>query len=108
MPNGPWKKTFPRDYAPPALMVYYFQEIASYRSGGYNLPNFDDIRRDVGAKNVIRLPLPGENQDPGIRGMYEEMLTEFGPPSQTAALVEAREKVWQNIVLLHEIIGHGS
>ncbi len=55
MPYGAFKKKFPADYSPPALMVYYFQEISGFRSSGYNLPNFDDIRRDVGAKNIIRL-----------------------------------------------------
>ena len=55
MPYGQYKKTFPPNYSPPALMVYYFQEISGFHSGGYNLPNFDDIRRDVGAKNIIKL-----------------------------------------------------
>src|SRR5947207_784738 len=64
MPYGAFKKTFPKDYSPPALMVYYFRETSSFHSGGYNLPNFDDIRRDVGAKNIIRLDLPGQDKDP--------------------------------------------
>jgi len=103
-----YKKTFPKDYSPPAIMVYYFQEISSFRSGGYNLPNFDDIRRDVGAKNVIRLPLPGEDKDPEIKALYREMLEAFAPANKIDPELEAREKVWQNIVLMHEIIGHGS
>ena len=40
MPYGTFKKKFPADYSPPALMVYYFQEISGFRSGGYNLPQF--------------------------------------------------------------------
>ncbi len=108
MPFGKFKKTFPADYSPPAIMVYYFQELANYRSGGYNLPNFDDIRRDVGAKNVIRLPLPGEDEDPDYKAAYEEMLTEFAPQSKIAGTLKHREMIWQNIVLMHEIIGHGS
>ncbi len=108
MPFGKFKKTFPADYSPPAIMVYYFQEIASYRSGGYNLPNFDDIRRDVGAKNVIRLPLPGEDDDPDYKMAFEEMLREFSPASKVEPTLKAREMIWQNIVLMHEIIGHGS
>ncbi|NBX76878.1 MAG: hypothetical protein EBQ92_10020 [Proteobacteria bacterium] len=108
MPYGKFKKTFPKDYSPPAIMVYYFQEISSYRTGGYNLPNFDDIRRDVGAKNVIRLPLPGESQSPDIRAIWNEVLEEFGPPDKKDTLMKAREKVYRVMVLLHEIIGHGS
>jgi dipeptidyl-peptidase-3 len=108
MPYGKFKKTFPKDYSPPAIMVYYFQEISSYRTGGYNLPNFDDIRRDVGAKNVIRLPLPGESQSPDIRAIWNEVLEEFGPPGKKDALMKAKEKVNRVMVLLHEIIGHGS
>ena len=108
MPYGNFKKTFPKNYAPPALMVYYFQERGSYRTGGYNLPNFDDIRRDVGAKNIIRLPLPGETEDPDFKAMWQEALSEFALPSKINAMIKDREKVWKVIVLLHEIIGHGS
>ena len=108
MPYGKFKKTFPKDYSPPAIMVYYFQEISSYRTGGYNLPNFDDIRRDVGAKNVIRLPLPGESQSADIQAIWSEVLDAFGPPEKKATLMKSREKVNRVMVLLHEIIGHGS
>lgn len=108
MPYGKFKKKFPKDYSPPAMMVYYFQERANYRSGGYNLPNFDDIRRDVGAKNVIRLPLPGETEDPTFKKMWTEVLTEFMPKAKVKPALEKREKAWRVLVLLHEIIGHGS
>jgi dipeptidyl-peptidase III len=89
MPYGAFRKKFPPDYSPPAIMVYYFLEIASGRTGGYNLPNFDDIRRDVGAKNVIRLPLPGEDTDPQLWAMRRAALREFLP----AAKVEPRSLI---------------
>lgn len=108
MPYGKFKKKFSKDYSPPAMMVYYFQERANYRSGGYNLPNFDDIRRDVGAKNVIRLPLPGETADPQFKKMWTENLSEFMPKAKIKPSLERREKAWRVLVLLHEIIGHGS
>ena len=108
MPYGPFKKKFPADYSPPALMVYYFQEISGFRSGGYNLPNFDDIRRDVGAKNIIRLPMPGEEADPTLKAMRREALQEFLPASKVEAVLANREKCYRNLVLMHEIIGHGS
>jgi len=108
MPYGKFKKVFPPDYSPPALMVYYLQEVSSYRTAGYNLPNFDDIRKNVGAKNVIRLPLPGEDEDPAFKAMWREVLQEYALNSQVDSLIAAREKVWRVLVLLHEIIGHGS
>jgi dipeptidyl-peptidase III len=108
MPYGKFKKKFPSNYSPPAIMVYYFQELANYRSGGYNLPNFDDIRRDVGAKNVIRLPMPGETEDPDFQDMWREALTEFFPKQKIESALKNRELVWRVLVLLHEIIGHGS
>jgi dipeptidyl-peptidase-3 len=108
MPYGTFRKKFPPDYSPPAIMVYYFQEIAALHSGGYNLPNFDDIRRDVGAKNVIRLPMPGEDKDPDLRAMRREAFEEFLPARCVESVTEHREKLWRNLVLMHEIIGHGS
>ena len=108
MPYGPFKKKFPADYSPPALMVYYFQEISGFRSGGYNLPNFDDIRRDVGAKNIIRLPMPGEDADPTLKAMRREALQEFLPAGKVEPVLANRERCWRNLVLMHEIIGHGS
>jgi hypothetical protein len=108
MPYGQFKKKFPPNYSPPAIMVYYFQEIAALRSAGYNLPNFDDIRRDVGAKNVIRLPMPGEDKDPTLLAVRREALREFLPPAKVGPALAHREAVWRNLVLMHEIIGHGS
>lgn len=108
MPYGQYKKKFPAKYSPPAIMVYYFQELANYRSGGYNLPNFDDIRRDYGAKNVIRLPLPGESEDTAIKETYRQMLLEFMPRQKVEKTLAQREKLYRVLVLLHEIIGHGS
>ncbi len=108
MPYGPYKKTFPGDYSPPALMVYYFQELSGFRSGGYNLPNFDDIRRDVGAKNIIRLPMPGEDADPTLKAMRREAFQEFLPASKVEPVLANRERCYRNLVLMHEIIGHGS
>jgi dipeptidyl-peptidase-3 len=108
MPYGTFKKRFQPGYSPPAIMVYYFQEISGFRSGGYNLPNFDDIRRDVGAKNVIRLPMPGEEEDPTLRAARRAGLEEFLPTDKVKEVQEHRPTLWRNLVLMHEIIGHGS
>lgn len=108
MPYGVYKKQFPEGYNPPAMMVYYFQEITGFRSGGYNLPNYDDIRRDVGAKNVIRLDLPGLDQDPNTLSDRRQVYETFSPASVVDDVVNLWTKGRQTLVLLHEIIGHGS
>ncbi len=108
MPYGQFKKKFPADYAPPALMVYYFRETSSFHSGGYNLPNFDDIRRDVGAKNIIRLDLPGQDKDPVTLKARREVYEEFLPAKNVDNAANDYMKWRRTLVLLHEIIGHGS
>jgi dipeptidyl-peptidase-3 len=108
MPYGQYKKTFPEGYSPPAMMVYYFQEISSFHSGGYNLPNYDDIRRDVGAKNIIRLELPGQDVDPATLKDRREMYEAFAPAENVDDIVNYWTPGRQTKVLLHEIIGHGS
>ncbi len=108
MPYGQYKKQFPEGYSPPALMVYYFQEISSFRSGGYNLPNYDDIRRDVGAKNIIRLELPGQDVDPNTLKDRREMYEAYAPAARVDDIVNYWTQGRKTKVLLHEIIGHGS
>lgn len=108
LPYGRFKKKFPADYSPPALMVYYFQEIAHLRSGGYNLPNFDDIRQSVGAKNIIRLSLEGEANSPELLEAKREAYKTFGPSEKVEHLLKWFPKQRQVLVLLHEIMGHGS
>lgn len=108
MPYGQYKKTFPEGYSPPAMMVYYFQEISSFRSGGYNLPNYDDIRRDVGAKNIIRLDLPGQDLDPDTLKDRREMYVTYAPSKNVDDIVNFWTQGRKTKVLLHEIIGHGS
>lgn len=108
MPYGSFKKTFPPGYAPPALMVYYFQEIASMHTAGYNLPNFDDIRRDKGFKNAIRLDMPGQENDPAAAARWREIMSDFSPAERFPQIEKHHEKAWRVLVLLHEIIGHGS
>ena len=108
MPYGQWKKEFPADYSPPALMAYYFEEIASMRSGGFNLPNYDDIRKTLGFKNVIRLSLPGASHDPAGLKVKREMHEAFVLKDKVDQMVEHDSDYYKIIALLHEIIGHGS
>ena len=52
--------------------------------------------------------MPGENEDPVIQAAWHEAFAEFLPKPLVGQMIADREKIWQVLVLLHEIIGHGS
>ena len=108
LPYGKFKKKFPVNYSPPAMMVNILDEQSDLHILGFNLPNFDDIRRDVGAKNLISLDVNGAEKDEATKVKMTEVLTSFLNPDR----VEATRQDWgnsiQEMVLFHEIIGHGS
>lgn len=71
---------------------------------GYNLPNYADIRRDVGSKNVILLNIlqAGSEKD------RNKELAEFYLP-QYRDVVRRHGKLFRRmLVYLHEVIGHAS
>lgn len=103
-----FKKTFPADYAPPAIMSFYLDEVSTIRTAGFNLPNFDDIRRDIGFKNVIKLPMPGTAANPELLALRRQVIEAFAPADKVEGIVANLDKVQRIHVLLHEIIGHGS
>ncbi len=103
-----YKKTFPADYSPPAIMGYYFEEVSPIRTGGFNLPNYEDIRKDIGFKNVIRLPMPGQAEDPEAKAMRAQVVEAFTTADRVKDIMELYDTGKTVHVLLHEIIGHGS
>ena len=103
-----YKKVFPADYSPPAIMGYYFEEVSSIRTGGFNLPNYEDIRKDIGFKNVIRLPMPGQAADPEAKAMRQQVVEAFTTQDRVKDIMELYDTAKTIHVLLHEIIGHGS
>ncbi|HRK03045.1 MAG TPA: hypothetical protein PLH57_10305, partial [Oligoflexia bacterium] len=108
MPYGEFRKKFPPEYSPPALVAYYLQEISSMRTAGYNLPNYDDIRRDVGFKNIIRQDPLSLEQDPIVRDERRQMYQEFLVASKVDEVLELGPRAKKLKTLLHEVIGHGS
>ncbi len=52
--------------------------------------------------------MPGEDADPALKARRREALQEFLPAAKLDAVLANREKCWRNVVLMHEIIGHGS
>lgn len=71
----------------------------------YNLPNYNDIRRDHGSKNVILHNI----ENTWSRELLEQSVNEFFLPEYRADAIQ----YWRSVVrpmevYLHEIIGHGS
>ena len=106
----PWPDRFKRSKpeAPVARVVNVVVETGDagpISPAAYNLPNYNDIRRDHGSKNVILLNIENTQS----RSLLEKTVNEFYLP-------EYRERVLRFFVskarplqiYLHEIIGHGS
>jgi len=70
----------------------------------YNLPNYSDIRRDYGSKNIILLNI----QQAGSEKIRDAMIKEFYLP-QYQDLIKKYGRIGRTwIVYMHEVIGHGS
>jgi dipeptidyl-peptidase-3 len=72
--------------------------------GGFNLPNYDDIRRDVGSKNVILLNI----LDAYSKKDRAKVVEEFYQPGERKTVAADYDRVRKLLVYLHEIIGHAS
>ncbi len=70
----------------------------------YNLPNYNDLRRDYGSKNIILLNVE-EARSEEIRAttIEEFYLTEY---RDLVLVFGVRARQWE--VYMHEVIGHGS
>jgi len=74
-------------------------------SAAYNLPNYNDIRRDHGSKNVILLNIEGTQS----QSFLEKTVNEFYLPEYRRNVFDffiTKARPLQ--VYMHEIIGHGS
>ncbi len=71
----------------------------------YNLPNYNDIRRDHGSKNVILHNVENTRTD----GLEQAVVNEFFLPEYRDAVLALSHSLTRPLkVYLHEIIGHGS
>ena len=70
----------------------------------YNLPNYSDIRRDFGSKNIILYNI----QEAKSGGIREQIVDEFYLPKHRETYREYGKigRRWE--VYMHEVIGHGS
>ena len=71
----------------------------------YNLPNYNDIRRDHGSKNVILHNVENTRTE----GLEQAVVHEFFLPEYRDAVLALSHTLVRPLkVYLHEIIGHGS
>ena len=71
----------------------------------YNLPNYNDIRRDYGSKNVILHNVENTRAE----GIENAVVHEFFLPEYRDAVLALSHSLTRPLkVYLHEIIGHGS
>ncbi len=70
----------------------------------YNLPNYNDLRRDYGSKNIILLNVE-EARSEQIR---DATIDEFYLPEYRDLVRNFGDKARQWEVYMHEVIGHGS
>lgn len=71
----------------------------------YNLPNYNDLRRDHGSKNVMLLNI----ENAASRSLLEQIAGEFYLPQYRDNVVRYSRSVVRPLkVYMHEIIGHGS
>jgi dipeptidyl-peptidase-3 len=70
----------------------------------YNLPNYGDIRRDVGSKNIILHNVSNAQS----QKIYDATIEEFYLPEYREVMQKHGQlgRTW--LVYMHEVIGHGS
>lgn len=72
--------------------------------GGYNLPNYDDIRREYGSKNVILLNIINSYS----KTDREKVIGEFYLEEYRPLVHKYADSTRKILIYLHEIAGHGS
>jgi dipeptidyl-peptidase-3 len=70
----------------------------------YNLPNYNDLRRDVGSKNIVLENIEGARS----LELQEAVRREFYLPHLQEVHQDHGDTARRWIVYMHEVIGHGS
>jgi len=105
----PWPDNYKLDriHKPVASVVNVIVETGDSgptSPAAYNLPNYNDLRRDYGSKNIILLNIE-EARSEKIR---EAMIREFYLPAYQDRVRRFGDRARQWEVYMHEVIGHGS
>jgi dipeptidyl-peptidase-3 len=105
----PWADDYKRAHVTPPVANVVHMIVETGESGptspvAYNLPNYEDIRRDVGSKNIIMLNIQAAESEK----IREQTIREFFLPKHQAAYRKFGKIGRQWEVYMHEVIGHGS
>jgi dipeptidyl-peptidase-3 len=105
----PWKDEWKRAKVEPPV-VEVVNMIVETGDGGpmsaaaYNLPNYADLRRDHGSKNVMLLNIEN-GRSPAVK---QQILETFYTAEDQELMKKHGDLAQQWLVYLHEVIGHGS
>ncbi|MBI2821092.1 MAG: hypothetical protein HYX74_02605 [Acidobacteria bacterium] len=105
----PWSDAYKRGHVTPPVANVVQVIVETGDSGptspvAYNLPNYEDIRRDSGSKNIILLNIE-EAQSQEIK---ERTIQEFYLPKYQDLVRKYGDAGRRWEVYMHEVIGHGS
>lgn len=105
----PWKDEWKRAKVEPpvATVVNLITALGDAGPMGpvaYNLPNYDDIRKTHGSKNVVLLNV----QNSGSAKVKQATLDAFYGPEDQEIVAAFGDLTTQWLVYMHEVIGHGS
>ncbi len=106
----PWpdrykRKNFPKPVANVVNVLVETGDGGPVSPAAYNLPNYNDLRRDFGSKNVILLNIENTRS----QKIFEKTVRAFYLPEyQENVLRYSHTKARPLEVYMHEIIGHGS
>ncbi|MBI4455486.1 MAG: hypothetical protein HY644_06265 [Acidobacteria bacterium] len=105
----PWPDAYKRAHVIPPVANVVQVIVETGDSGptspvAYNLPNYEDIRRDVGSKNIILMNIEGAQSEK----IKEQMIREFYLPKYQDVYRKYGDIGRQWEVYMHEVIGHGS
>lgn len=105
----PWKDEWKRTKVEPPV-VAVVNMIVETGDGGpmsaaaYNLPNYSDIRRDHGSKNIMLLNIENA-RSPKVK---QQILETFYAAEDQELMKKHGDAGRQWLVYLHEVVGHGS
>lgn len=105
----PWpdafkRKTINKPVANVAMALMGTGDMGPVPWAGYNLPNYDDIRTNVGSKNVIFINIMTAHASKDRKAF----VAEFYLPAYRKIVQTWGDDLRKWEVYLHEIIGHGS